>query len=260
MGLRKIFSMLLMNQRGMSIAIHKKRKLLSQELSAVMNNTIKYGPFAGMIFSRDYWWGNSDRGAMLLGIYEQEILSAIMSVQNKYNVFIDLGAADGYYSIGSLISQKFNVSYAFEISIKGREVIQNNATLNNCSNKLHIFGEATKNFYKSIPKKELDSAVILIDIEGAEFSLFDSELFSNLKKSIIFIEVHDWLYKDSKKKMTELTNNAKPFFKISTLTTASRDLSKFPELFDYEDSDRWLIASEGRPKLMSWLRLDPRGN
>ena len=60
--------------------------------------------------------------------------------------------------------------------------------------------------------------------------------------------------------MTELTNNAKPFFKISTLTTASRDLSKFPELFDYEDSDRWLIASEGRPKLMSWLRLDPRGS
>jgi hypothetical protein len=259
-GLRKIFSMLLMDQRGMSIAIHKKRKLLSQELSAVMNNTIKYGPFAGMVFSHDHWWGNSDRGSMLLGIYEQEILNAIMSAQKKYNVFIDLGAADGYYSIGSLISQKFKVSYAFEISIKGREVIQKNATLNNCSNKLHVFGEATKNFYKSIPKKELDSAVILIDIEGAEFSLFDSELFRNLKKSIIFIEVHDWLYKDSKKKMTELTNNAKPFFKISTLTTASRDLSKFPELFDYEDSDRWLIASEGRPKLMSWLRLDPRGS
>ena len=258
MGLRKIFSMLLMDQRGMSIAIHKKRKLLSQELSAVMNNTIKYGPFAGMIFSRDHWWGNSDRGAMLLGIYEQEILNAIMSVQNKYNVFIDLGAADGYYSIGSLISQKFNVSYAFEISIKGREVIQKNATLNNCSNKLHIFGEATKNFYKSIPKKELDSAVILIDIEGAEFSLFDSELFSNLKKSIIFIELHDWIFKDGKKKLEILLKEIRPFFKVSTLRTASRDLSRFSELSEYSDSERWLIASEGRPRLMSWLRLDPK--
>jgi len=257
-GLRKIFSMLLMDQRGMSIAIHKKRKLLSQELSAVMNNTIKYGPFAGMIFSRDHWWGNSDRGAMLLGIYEQEILNAIMSVQNKYNVFIDLGAADGYYSIGSLISQKFNVSYAFEISIKGREVIQKNATLNNCSNKLHIFGEATKNFYKSIPKKELDSAVILIDIEGAEFSLFDSELFSNLKKSIIFIELHDWIFKDGKKKLEILLKEIRPFFKVSTLRTASRDLSRFSELSEYSDSERWLIASEGRPRLMSWLRLDPK--
>ena len=79
-----------------------------------------------------------------------------------------------------------------------------------------------------------------------------------LKKSIIFIELHDWLFEDGKKKMTELLRNAKPFFKISTFTTTSRDLSKFPELFDYEDSDRWLIASEGRPKLMTWLRLDPR--
>ena len=53
-------------------------------------------------------------------------------------------------------------------------------------------------------------------------------------------------------------SKSKPFFKISTLATTSRDLSKFSELFDYEDSDRWLIASEGRPKLMTWLRLDPR--
>jgi hypothetical protein len=258
MGLRKIFSMLLMNQRGMSIAIHKKRKLLSQKLSWTLNNTIKYGPFAGMIFSRDHWWGNSDRGAMLLGIYEQEILNSIMSVNKKYNIFIDLGAADGYYSIGSLISKKFKVSYAFEISIKGREVIHKNAVLNKCSNKLHIFGEATKDFYKNIPKKDLDSAVILIDIEGAEFSLLDREVFSYLKKSIIIIELHDWIFKDKKKKMTQLLDDAKPFYKISTITTTARDLSKFPELFDYEDSDRWLIASEGRPKLMTWLRLDPK--
>ena len=83
MGLRKIFSMLSMDQRGMSIAIHKKRKLLSQELSRTLNNTVKYGPFTGMIFSRDHWWGNSDRGAMLLGIYEQEILNSLMSVKKK---------------------------------------------------------------------------------------------------------------------------------------------------------------------------------
>ena len=53
-------------------------------------------------------------------------------------------------------------------------------------------------------------------------------------------------------------SDAKPFFKISKLTTTSRDLSKFPELFDLPDSERWLIASEGRSKLMTWLRLDPR--
>ena len=249
-----------MNDRGMSSAINKKRKLLSRELSERMKHTIKYGPFYGMTFCDDYWWGGSDRGSMLLGICEEEILNAIMTVSNKYNVFIDLGAADGYYSIGSLVSQKFQKSYSFEISAKGREVIKKNATLNHVSNKLHIFGEATKNFYTNIPRKDLNSAVILIDIEGGEFHLLDSELFGQLKKSIIFIELHDWFFKDGEKKIKKLLTDAKPFFKISSLTTTSRDLSKFPELRDYPDSERWLIASEGRSKLMTWLRLDPKLN
>ena len=83
-------------------------------------------------------------------------------------------------------------------------------------------------------------------------------MFNNLKQSVIFIELHDWFFKDSKKKMAKLLSDAKPFFKISKLTTTSRDLSKFPELVNYSDSERWLIASEGRSKLMTWLRLDPK--
>ncbi len=125
-------------------------------------------------------------------------------------------------------------------------------------NKLNIFGEATQDFYLSISKKDLDKAVILIDIEGGEFSLLNRESFTHLKNSIIFIELHDWFFKDGKEKLTKLMNDAKHFFKISTLTTTSRDLSKFPELKDYSDSDRWLLASEGRSKLMTWLRLDPK--
>jgi hypothetical protein len=157
-----------------------------------------------------------------------------------------------------LISQKFRASYSFEISTKGRKVIEKNATVNKVSDKLHIFGEATKDFYKNVPKKDLNSSVILIDIEGAEFSLLDGEVFSHLKESIIFIELHDWFFKDGEKKIAKLMTDAKPFFNISTLTTTSRDLSNFPELLDYPDSERWLIASEGRAKLMTWLRLDPK--
>lgn len=137
----------------MSIAIGKKRKSLSLELSKRMQHTVQYGPFSGMKFSQDNWWGLSDRGAMLIGIYEKEVLDSIMSVPKKYNIFIDLGAADGYYSVGSLISGKFTKSYSFEISQKGRDVIQKNALINHVNKKLEIFGEATKNFYNQIQKK-----------------------------------------------------------------------------------------------------------
>ena len=35
------------------------------------------------------------------------------------------------------------------------------------------------------------------------------------------------------------------------------DLSEFEELKEWSDTDRWLVCSEGRPKLMTWWRLDP---
>jgi len=37
----------------------------------------------------------------------------------------------------------------------------------------------------------------------------------------------------------------------------SRDLSTYPELQQWNDLDRWLICSEGRAQLMSWVRFDP---
>lgn len=246
-----------MDERGMAIAIGKKRKALAFELSNQMKHCVNYGPFKGMKFTHENWWGASDRAGMLLGIYEKEILDSIMNIEKNWDIFIDLGAADGYYSIGALTSGRFKKSYSFEISTKGQEVIQKNATLNNVSTKLEIFGEATKDFYKRIPRKDLDKAVILIDIEGAEFNLLDLKIFENLKKSIIFIELHDWFFRDGEERLKQLLNDAKPFFKTAKLTTTSRDLSIFPELSNLNDSDRWLVASEGRGRLMTWIRLDP---
>ena len=257
MGLRRLFSILRMDKRGMAIAIGKKRKSLSSELSESMKHTVKYGAFKGLKFTSENWWGGSDRAGMLLGIYEKEILDSVMSVPKKWNIFIDLGAADGYYSIGTLISGRFKKSYSFEISPKGQEVIKKNAILNNVSKKIEIFGEATINFYDQIPKKDLSQSVILIDIEGAEFNLLNKKVFENLKNSIIFIEIHEWFFKDGEKRLKQLMNDAKPFFKASELTTTSRDLSIFPELSNLNDSERWLIASEGRGRLMTWIRLDP---
>ena len=44
---------------------------------------------------------------------------------------------------------------------------------------------------------------------------------------------------------------------ITALVTGARDLSQFRELRMMSDTDRWLLCSEGRPRLMSWLRFDP---
>jgi hypothetical protein len=51
---------------------------------------------------------------------------------------------------------------------------------------------------------------------------------------------------------------ASEFFDITEFKTSARDLSKFQELHELSDIDRWLLCSESRPCLMTWMRFDPK--
>lgn len=238
--------------------IDKRRIILSEEINRLFDSTVRYGPFKGLKFSTDIWWGSADRGSMLLGLYEQEVLESLANVPKKYNTFIDLGAADGYYSIGVLINKLFEYSFCFEISKNGQKVIHKNAELNGVRDKVSIYGIAERTFYEKFTPELLSKSVLFVDIEGGEFEIFDKEVFSIFRNSIIFIELHDWFFEDSIVKLDRITTDATQYFNITKITTTSRNLAEFNELKDFGDTDRWLVCSEGRARLMTWYRLDPK--
>jgi hypothetical protein len=238
---------------GTEHAIETRRRQIAATLNSAFNSTVRYGPFKGLKFSDERWWG-IDRAGMLLGLYEQEILDSLVNIPKQYKVLIDLGAADGYYGIGALINNLFAYSYCFEASESGRNILKRNAEINGVSARVSIHGLATKDFYKSIRPDHIATSVLLVDIEGGEFDLLDKELLRVFRSSIIFVELHD----RAEHRLARLRSDASDFFDISELTTTSRDLSKFPELSSFSDTDRWLICSEGRPCLMAWYRLDPK--
>jgi hypothetical protein len=120
-----------------------------------------------------------------------------------------------------------------------------------------VRGEATKGIASEIPVSERDNSILFVDVEGAEFDIFDEAVFLNFSKSIIFIEIHDFFYTDGKLKLNKLLADAGATHRVKTIQMTQRDLSTFPELYDWSDHDRWLLCSEGRAKLMTWLRLDP---
>jgi hypothetical protein len=243
---------------GISCPSEKRRKFLSNKLLEEFNGVIRYGLFTGLKFSSDNSWGVGERASMLLGLYEKEILTSLQNIPSKYKTFIDLGAADGYYGIGALVNGMFEKSYCYEMNVVGQKIIKKNAELNNVASKVVIRGFADKYFYKDLKNDEIDQSVLLVDIEGAEFNLFDKNLFKKFSKSIIYIELHPWIFKnDGQEELHKLENDAREYFTIEKITTTSRDLSKFEELKKWSDTDRWLICSEGRHKLMTWWRLDP---
>jgi hypothetical protein len=256
--LKEIFNHLVVSHPELSLkAVEARRRYISQALNQKFEGVIRYGPFKGLKFSEESAWGHSDRARMLLGLYEQEVLTSLQTLPRKYRYFINIGAADGYYGIGVLVSNLFEKSWFYEVSQDAQKKIQKNCELNIVSHRVVLRGEACSKFEKDFSEDDAAASVLFVDIEGGEFELFRSEVFKKFKKSVIFIELHNFFFPDGKERLNRLRNDAEKYFKITTLTTTSRDLSVFEEIQSMSDSDRWLICSEGRPELMNWWRLDP---
>lgn len=239
-------------------AIYQRQLILSRDLDQKFNSVVKYGLFKGFKLSTSTWWAKRERGAMLLGLYEIEVLESLKKIPPTYTTFIDLGAADGYYGVGVLVGNLFQNSICYEISELGRQTIKENASLNGVSNRIQIRGTADKDFYKGIDQNTLNNSVLLIDIEGAEFDLVHKETFAAFKNSVIIIELHEWNLADASMELEKLKNDSQSTHVITEFRTSHRDPAAFSELKKYSDTDRWLICSEGRPEVMRWWRFDPK--
>jgi hypothetical protein len=236
----------------------RRRRQVGERLAALFSNTVRYGPFKGLRLGTELWWG-ADTGAMLLGIYEQEILESLRSAPPTHRTFIDVGGANGYYAIGMLVGGIADFSYCFERSPAARKVIAANAALNSVSGRVRVLESADRDFFKRIdPAHSLSQCVVFVDIEGGEFEVLDESVFEAFKGAVIFIELHEWFFPDGPEKLRRLREAAQKSFSITELTTSSRDLSRFLELDSFSDDDRWVICSEGRGRRMRWWRLDPR--
>jgi len=240
--------------------IQNRRIEISKHFDRFFKSTVQYGPFKGLKLSPRTWWGETDRASMLFGLYEKEVLDSLQNIPKRYKIFIDLGAADGYYAIGVLANNLFERSICFEISDQGQKTIEDNAKLNNVLDRIEIRGKANKKFYDEFKPGARAEAVLFVDIEGAEFDLIDKETFHAFHTSIIFIELHDWFFADGEEKVQRMKRDSSSTHVTTELTMGARDPSVFSELIKLHDNDRWLICSEGRGQRMTWLRFDPKPN
>lgn len=238
--------------------VHERRKRVSNEVFNYFNGIVSYGPFKGLKLKENPWWGSSDLGSMCLGLYEKEILDFIFSDQIKNRrTFIDIGAADGYYAIGLLMSNRVDKAVCFELSEQGRETIISNWNSNSKPGQIEVFGDVLKDFPKSLQNIDLSQTFVLVDIEGAEFSFLDSTVLELLSQSIILIEVHNWIDHFFEKYSTFLKNASK-YFEIQILPRTEKNTLSFDELRSFTDDNRLLLLSEARPCLMRFLVLKPK--
>lgn len=187
----------------------------------------------------------SSLNSKLLGTYEAQIYPWIDTFKKTYTNIINLGCAEGYYTIG--LARKFpkaNV-LAFDIDPNARKLCKQLAALNNVKN-VQIdsqFTKATANKYVG--------GVIVCDIEGAEVGLLDPKTIPSLLKYDLIIECHDHV-RPTTKVLIERFKNTHRFKTIShkEKRTKPTKLSKMPdEVFEF------LSDENRRANAPTWINL-----
>ena len=236
-----------------------RRKLVLDYLLNIHHGRIAYGPFKGMKISSEHVsWGDGDLATKILGVYEKVVLDKIVKLSKSVSgPFIDIGSADGYYVIGTTYTGLFQQAHAFEINPKGQEATQYNAHINSVTDKVHIHGLANKREIKPLIALHKE-ALVLIDIEGAEFDLLDTDMLETLRKCTLIIESHPLFIKNGFEREKEMLKMASKHFEIEKLNGQFVSPNEFDELKEFSDNERLLSFSENRQWAGYWFLMTPR--
>lgn len=161
-----------------------------------ISRTIKWGVFRGIRMEIDL----TNNTQLYLGLFEREIYKWLKEFSKGINTAIDIGAANGEYTLYYLIKTSAKKIWAFERSNSARKSLIANLRLNNLedSHRLKIFpksvysrdGEDSCSLDSLIPDISLP-CLIKMDVDGLEgYILQGATKLLNLSQIYWIIETH----------------------------------------------------------------------
>ena len=241
---------------------HRLLRMIREEeaasLSTRLGLRVLYGPCEGLNLLPSSSWGKSDLPLKVLGVYEQPLIPFIERVCPVETV-VCIGAADGYYGIGLVVSGRASRSICFELTEAVRKTIAATARHNKVAEKIEILGKAEPEGLRScLASRTCKSQLVIIDIEGGEFELLDAGVLAALSGAHVLIEMHPDLHANGQQAQRELLERAARHFDVEVVHDHGRIYPDVPELAELSDDQRCIILSEGRVRQMEWLLLTPR--
>jgi hypothetical protein len=232
-----------------------RRDLIGKKVFLNYSGTVSFGEFQGLkLNGKSKWSGFKDTGSKILGLYEQQVISWIVNQPKKFDLFVDVGAADGFYAIALLKSSKTERAITFEISADDRTICQDMSKLNSVFNKISIEGEAKRIDLMKLLRTS-SNALVLVDIEGEEFDLINLDLLETARTHSMIIEIHAMSKSEN---FQEFYKICQIFHHCEILTSSERSFPLDEFTSGLTDNERALLLSEGRPFSMHWFALTPR--
>jgi len=238
--------------------IKQRRKRLSSTIFEKYGGVVQAGPFAGLKLDGR---SNVSRGPLaikLFGLYESEVL-AVMQAAGPFSDVVNIGAADGYFSLGLLRAGLAKRSICFETTREGRAAIARNAAENGLADRVVVLGTADDGLAGHLGAAGFDprDALMLCDIEGAEFSVLSPAVLAALQGAVMIVELHDRVTPGSPDRRAQLVARLPAGYAHRVITSRPAQWAGIPDFESLGDNDRALVTSEGRKALGEWLVASP---
>jgi hypothetical protein len=224
----------------------------------VRDRTVLHGPFKGMKYPSYHSYGSA-LYSKLLGSYESEIHNIIREIcTRQYASIVNIGCGEGYYAVGLALSIPAARVYAFDISDDARRYTNDMATLNNVRDRMEIGSNVSREFFGEISQD--GKGLIVCDCEGCELSLFQASGIENFRNTDLLIETHDFIDINISTRLQKIFATTH----TCSVVTSIDDLEKaktynFEESATFDLETKRILFGEGRPSIMEWLFLQPKG-
>lgn len=212
---------------------------------------VMQGPFAGMEYVTA-----ATEGALtprLIGTYESELHPYLEKFAAKgLDCVIDVGCAEGYYAVGLARMMPEVTVYAFDIKEKARLACAELAVKNGVTDRVLIGERFEPDGFEAFKDK---TALVLVDIEGAEDDLLRPDLSPALAGMDLIVETHD-VYR--KGVLQRLTERFSPTHDIVRLDPQPKTGALPDFLKGAGHLDQLLAVWEFRLQATPWLVMTPK--
>ena len=203
------------------------------------------GPFVGMRYIDDIVWGPIT--PKWLGTYESELHPVIYKIisQAKYEVIIDVGAAEGYYAVGLAKHLPQATVITFDLDFRARCQQRRLAKVNNAENLIVGFRCNSLELQNCIKPT---SCLIICDIEGSEAQLLNPSKVPALRFADILVEVHPAQGMSASGVRDLLKSRFNDSHHTETIDACAREVVGFRHLLPLKITDEELLMAldEGR--------------
>lgn len=157
-------------------------------IEARLGLDVRRGPFRGMRYPARIAYSRHSI-PRLLGCYEEELHPVIERcvADPTYRRFVDVGSAEGYYSVGFALAGGRPV-HAFEVEPFERRFMRMMAHANGVTSLVHANTWCSP---EALMRLCTDRSFILCDCEGYEIALFTPAVVRALAHSDLIVELHD---------------------------------------------------------------------